>query len=145
MDDRGEIANLMARYAEALDGAQFEELGRLFATGTVRITGGPQDGSVASGEEAVTDLYRSIVAVDSTGNPGTRHFLTNFFIEVDEAAGTAVGRSYFAVTQQTPTLPLQLVACGAYHDTYARRDGRWSFVSRHIVCDQVGDLTEHML
>jgi hypothetical protein len=145
VDDRGAIANLMASYAEALDGARFDELGRVFANGSVRITGGPQDGSEASGESAVADLYRSIVAVDEAGNPGTRHFLTNFFIEVDEDAGTAIGRSYFAVTQHTPTLPLQIVACGAYHDTYVRRDGRWTFASRHIVCDQVGELSEHML
>ncbi len=145
MDDRGAIENLMARYAEALDGARFDELGRIFAGGSVHITGGPQDGSEAAGEGPVADLYRSIVAVDGSGSPGTRHFLTNFDIEIDDAAGTATGRSYFAVTQATRTLPLQIVACGAYHDTYKRSDGTWAFERRHIVCDQVGELAEHML
>lgn len=134
----------MARYAEALDGARFDDLGELFADGAVRITGGPQDGSEAEGRGPVADLYRSIVALDDAGRTGTRHFLTNFFIEVDDDARTAVGRSYFAVTQQTPTLPLQLVACGAYHDTYRCAAGTWAFTSRHIVCDQVGELAEHM-
>lgn len=145
MDDHGAIANLMATYAEALDGARFEDLGRIFAAGTVAITGGPQHGSLASGEAEVADLYRSIVAIDDRGRAGTRHFLTNFFIEVDDDGDAAVGRSYFAVTQQTPTLPLQIVACGAYHDDYVRGERGWAFARRHIICDQVGELGEHML
>jgi hypothetical protein len=143
MDDRGVIENLMASYAEALDGADFAALGSLFRDATVTIEGGPQDGSRATGEADVEALYRSIVALDDAGAPGTRHFLTNFHIQVD--ADEATGRSYFAVTQQTPSLPLQIVACGAYADTYARTPDGWAFRSRHIVCDQVGDLTEHML
>jgi 3-phenylpropionate/cinnamic acid dioxygenase small subunit len=145
MDDRDAIANLMATYAEALDGARFDELGRIFAEATVTITGGPQDGSVATGEAEVADLYRSIVALDDQGRPGTRHFLTNFFIEVGDDGRAAVARSYFAVTQQTRTLPLQVVACGAYHDDYVLGEDGWAFARRRIICDQVGDLDEHML
>jgi hypothetical protein len=145
MDDRGAIANLMASYAEALDTARFEDLGRIFAHGAVAITGGPQDGSVAEGETDVAALYRSIVALDENGRPGTRHFITNFVIEVAESDDSAVGRSYFAVKQQTVTLPLQIVACGAYRDNFARIDGVWAFERRHILCDQVGELKEHML
>ena len=85
------------------------------------------------------------MAVDAAGKANTRHFITNLFVAVDTDADTAVGRSYFAVTQQTADLPLQIVACGAYHDTYALAHGQWRFATRHIVCDQVGNLTQHML
>ena len=48
------------------------------------------------------------------------------------------------MSQQTATLPLQLVACGAYRDEYQCVDDVWRFATRHIVCDQVGDLRQHM-
>lgn len=143
MDDRGDIENLMASYAEALDGGDFATLGYLFRDATVIITGGPQDGSRATGAAAAEALYRSIVRLDDHGATGTRHFLTNFNIQID--ADGAAARSYFAVTQHTVSLPLQIVACGSYTDSYARTSDGWAFRSRHIVCDQVGNLTEHML
>ena len=142
---RGEIENLMALYTEALDEARFADLGVLFADGTVTIEGGPQHGSHAHGEAAVAQLYASIVAVDAAGRANTRHFITNVYVSVDTDTDTAAGRSYFAVTQQTADLPLQIVACGAYHDTYELTRGEWRFTTRHIVCDQVGNLTQHML
>ena len=143
MHDRGHIENLMALYTEALDDARFADLGVLFAHGVVSIEGGPQDGSLAEGENAVAALYASIVALDEAGRANTRHFITNVFVTFDESS--AVGRSYFAVSQQTADLPLQLVACGAYHDTYQHVAGQWRFATRHIVCDQVGNLSRHML
>ena len=83
------------------------------------------------------------MALDDTGRANTRHFITNIFVTFDESS--AVGRSYFAVSQQTADLALQLVACGAYHDTYQHVAGQWRFATRHIVCDQVGNLSRHML
>ena len=144
MDDRGQLENLMVRYTEALDAAEFDELGALFAQGQVRIEGGPHDGAAAAGERDVAALYRRIVALDEHGRTGTRHFISNLFVLVADDAATAVARSYFAVTQQTPTLALQIVACGAYRDEYRRDGAAWCFASRHIVCDQVGELTQHM-
>jgi hypothetical protein len=145
MGDRGAIQNLMVLYTEALDGGAFEELGVLFEHGSVSIEGGPHSGREAKGAQPVADLYRSIVALDpETGVTGTRHFITNIFIEIDESAKGAIARSYFAVTQQTRDLPLQLVACGGYHDRYEHTDGQWRFEARRIVCDQVGDLSQHM-
>jgi 3-phenylpropionate/cinnamic acid dioxygenase small subunit len=144
MTSQDEIANLMARYAEALDGARFDELGALFRRGEVSIEGGPHSGRSAAGAEAVASLYRDIVVVDeATGRTGTRHFISNFLIESDELQ-SASARSYFAVTQQTVTLPLQIVACGAYQDTFARHEDAWIFRSRRIICDQAGELGEHM-
>jgi hypothetical protein len=146
MTGRGAIENIMVLYTEALDGGSFETLGELFEHGSVTIEGGPHSGRHASGAQDVADLYRSIVALDpESGLTGTRHFITNIFIEVDEAGRNAIARSYFAVTQQTAALPLQLVACGGYHDRFEVVDARWHFRARRIVCDQVGDLSQHML
>jgi hypothetical protein len=145
MGDRGAIENLMVLYTEALDVGAFERLGELFEHGNVTIEGGPHSGRQARGTTAVADLYRSIVALDPEfGLTGTRHFISNIFIEVGDSQEEAIGRSYFAVTQQTADLPLQIVACGGYHDRYERVGGQWRFTARRIVCDQVGDLTQHM-
>ena len=142
---RGAIENVMVLYTEALDGGAFEALGELFEHGSVTIEGGPHSGRHATGAQDVADLYRSIVALDPEfGVTGTRHFITNTFIEIDEAGRNAIARSYFAVTQQTTALPLQLVACGGYHDRYEVIDARWRYRARRIVCDQVGDLSQHM-
>lgn len=146
MYERGAIENAMVLYTEALDGGAFETLGELFEHGSVTIEGGPHSGRHASGAHDVGDLYRSIVALDpDLGVTGTRHFISNIFIEIDGARRSAIGRSYFAVTQQTATLPLQLVACGGYHDRFEVIDAQWRFRARRIVCDQVGDLSRHML
>ena len=141
MDDR-HLYNLMVLYTEALDDARFDDLGELFAHGRVRIEGGPHDGAEAAGPAEVAALYRRIVALDATGRTGTRHFISNIFVDV--SADSATARSYFAVTQQTPSLSLQIVACGAYRDEFVRTADAWRFASRHIVCDQVGELGEHM-
>jgi hypothetical protein len=145
MSERGAIENLMALYTEALDEGDFPALGDLFEHGSVTIEGGPHSGRQAAGNASVADLYRSIVALDENGLTGTRHFITNIFVEIDKAGRNAIGRSYFAVTQQTNALPLQLVACGGYHDRYEVIEGKWHFRARRIVCDQVGDLSQHML
>lgn len=145
MSERGAIENLMVLYTEALDEGAFDALGELFEHGSVTIEGGPHGGRQSAGTTAVAEMYRSIVALDDQGLTGTRHFITNIFIEIDNAGRNAVGRSYFAVTQQTAALPLQLVACGGYHDRFEVIDGKWRFRARRIVCDQVGDLSQHML
>ena len=145
VDDRGAIQNLMSDYTEFLDDARFDQLGRLFANGTVAIEGGPHSGRTASGNAEVSALYSGIVALDpDSGRTGTRHFITNYNIDIDGFTGLAKGRTYWSVTQHTPSLPLQIVACGAYHDEFERADGAWRYTRKHIVCDQVGDLSEHM-
>jgi len=143
MSARDDIENLMTLYTEALDEARFADLGELFADGTVTIEGGPHSGRVARGRSEVAGFYQSIVALDAGARTGTRHFITNIYVQAE--GDEARARSYFAVTQQTSTLPLQIVACGAYHDLYRKHRGHWVFADRLIVCDQVGNLQEHML
>ena len=71
--------------------------------------------------------------------------VTNPIVEVDESAGTATCRSYYTVLQQTETLPLQVIAAGRYHDTFARVDGAWGFASRdYSLFDMQGDLSQHL-
>jgi 3-phenylpropionate/cinnamic acid dioxygenase small subunit len=143
-DHRGEIENLLARYAEHLDDGAFDALGALFANGTVTIEGGPADGRIATGGAEAAALYRDILLIDPvSGRPETRHLITN--IQVNVATETiATARCYFCVMQQTPALALQPIATGVYRDTLERLGDQWVFRTRHILCDQVGDLSAHM-
>src|SRR5262249_46477572 len=76
------------------------------------------------------------------GVPCTKHVITNLIVEVDEAAGAATARSYFTVLQAAPSLPLQPILAGRYHDRFARVADGWRFRERLIHVDLVGDLPE---
>jgi hypothetical protein len=69
---------------------------------------------------------------------------SNVRIDVDEAAGTAAGRTNYLVTQATPDLPLQVIVTGHYLDTFHRVDGEWWFDTRIRFVDQVGDTSHHL-
>jgi hypothetical protein len=88
-----EIANLIARYAELTDLGDFEGLGQLFEDADFVLNGG----ETRHGAAAVTRLGRDMLQTYEDGTLKTRHVTSNVFIDVDEAAGTAVGRAYFTV------------------------------------------------
>jgi 3-phenylpropionate/cinnamic acid dioxygenase small subunit len=133
------IENLIATYAELVDGGDFEGVARLLADAT--FTGGA--GSV-SGRDAIETMLRGNLIVYEDGTPRTKHLITNLAIEVDEEAGTAVSRSYFTALQALPDLSLQPIVSGRYHDRFARREGQWRFVERRVRTDLVGDVSRHV-
>jgi 3-phenylpropionate/cinnamic acid dioxygenase small subunit len=89
-------------------------------------------------------LYRRTNRVHDDGTLRTRHLTTNVIVDIDEEAGTATARSAFVVLQETPVLPLQPIATGRYRDRFRRTDGDWRFAARHIMVDQIGDVSEHL-
>ena len=46
--------------------------------------------------------------------------------------------------QATPDLPLQPIVTGRYHDRFARTDGAWHFVERHMLLEHVGNVGQHL-
>jgi 3-phenylpropionate/cinnamic acid dioxygenase small subunit len=133
------IENLIAKYAELVDGGDFAGVGTLLADAT--FTGGA--GSV-SGRDAIEKMLQDSVIVYDDGTPRTEHVTTNVAIDVDEEAGTAVSRSYFTALQAVPDLPLQPIVSGRYHDRFERRDGEWRFAERRVRTDLVGDVSRHL-
>jgi 3-phenylpropionate/cinnamic acid dioxygenase small subunit len=133
------IENLIAKYAELVDGGDFAGVGTLLADAA--FTGGA--GSV-SGRDAIEKMLEDSVIVYDDGTPRTKHVTTNVAIEVDEEAGTAVSRSYFTALQAVPDLPLQPIVSGRYHDRFERRDGQWRFIERRVQTDLVGDVSRHL-
>ena len=80
------ITTLLFRYAECIDAADFDGIGRLFAA--AKITNEGYDAEIV-GADAVADLYRSTNRVHDDGTLRTRHLTTNVIVDIDEAAGTA--------------------------------------------------------
>lgn len=136
-DDRDEISNLIARYAELLNLGQLEELGGLFRHG--KITSSTND-DTHEGAEAVIAMYReSVVFPDKL--PDTLLVTTNLQIEVD--GDSATGKAYWMAMHQTSS-GVSAVVAGRYHDQFRRIDGRWCFHHRHMLVDMTGDLSSHL-
>jgi hypothetical protein len=135
------ITSLMFRYAECVDGADFDGIATLFAE--AKITNEGVAGAIV-GPDAVRKLYQRTNRVHDDGTTRTRHVNSNVIVDIDEYEANASARSSFVVFQQTPTLPLQPIVSGRYRDAFVRTDGAWRFDSRHIFVDHVGDVREHL-
>jgi hypothetical protein len=137
----GTITNLLYRYAECIDAADFDGVADLLADATLTAEGSPMH---IEGRDAVLAHYNNTVRVHADGLR-TKHVTTNPIVEVDEDAGTATCRSYCVVLQASPPeLVLQPIWAGRYHDSFVEVGGNWRFRTRHFITDLVGDMTEHM-
>ena len=145
MGDSGrDIENLIYAYAERLDAGDLDGVAELFAHGRIcGIENGPPE-TVFTGVAGVRQMYEMATRLYDDGSPKTKHNTSNVQIYVDDSAGTARSRSYYAVTQATPDLPLQVIVTGHYHDTFHRVDGAWWFDTRTMFVDQVGDMSHHL-
>ena len=130
----------MFRYAECVDGADFDGIAALFAEG--KITNEGVAGAII-GPDAVRKLYERTNRVHEDGTTRTRHVNSNVIVDIDHDAAHASARSSFVVFQQTTTLPLQPIVSGRYRYAFVH-DGEWRFDSRHIYVDHVGDVREHL-
>ena len=141
MASRREIENILYRYGEYVDLAQFDDLADLFRHGAIRSDRGSGD---LRGADVAT-FYRNTNRVHAdTGTLRTRHIASNVIIDVDDDSGTANAQSYFVVCQQTMQLPLQPIVSGRYQDTFHRVDGAWWFDVRMIHVDLIGNMSEHL-
>ena len=140
-DDADAIRNLLYRYAECIDAADFDGVAALFEHGAVAAPGMKEP---ARGVAAVAHLYRSSSRVHEDGTLRTHHLVLNPIVEIDAAAGTATSRSRYVVLQATPKLPLQPIIAGRYGDRFERAGGGWRFTFREIQIDLVGNLSEHL-
>ncbi len=138
-----QIQNLIGMYAERLDSGDFVAVGELFAHAVITVEGSQARTAGANDIQAMYEQWTRRYSDD--GTPHTKHVTTNLIIDIDEDAGTATCRSYITVFQQTPSLPLQPILQGRYHDRLERVNGAWRFAHRHMFNDRLGDLSQHLL
>ncbi|HSB96814.1 MAG TPA: nuclear transport factor 2 family protein [Spongiibacteraceae bacterium] len=142
MDSYRAIQNLLSTYAERIDAGDFAGVGQLFARGEILAPAGDQG---VQGAANVQSMYEVFTKVYPDGTPRTQHMMSNVWIEVDEAAGTAQARSRFTVLQQLEDFPLQVIIAGGYQDRFARDEQGWYFVQRLMQPKLYGDLSRHLL
>jgi len=134
------VANLLGRYAEAIDAGQLEQAAKLFTHARVKIGDGSELDSAA-----LLALWRSLIIIYPDGTPRTKHVITNLIVDLEETKGTATVRSYYTVFQKTEDSPLQVVCAGRYLDEFERVDDAWRWAYRdYSLCDLRGDLSRHL-
>ncbi|MBN8848105.1 MULTISPECIES: nuclear transport factor 2 family protein [unclassified Sphingomonas] len=136
-----DIPNLLYRYADAIDSADFHRAARMFRHGCL-VTGGGE----LRGEDAIVAMWKSWVHLYADGTPRTRHIITNPVIELSEDGQSATCRSQWTILQATDDLPLQVIAAGHYADKLAIIDGEWHYTERQYLAPElVGDMSAHLL
>jgi 3-phenylpropionate/cinnamic acid dioxygenase small subunit len=138
-EHQAEITALIYRYAECIDGGDFDGIAQLFEHATVR------SGEYAfSGVETLRNLWSGMVRIYENGTPLTKHVISNVVVDVDALGTTATARSYVTVLQaKPPEFPLQVIVSARHHDTFEQVDGVWRFSERIDITDLVGDMTWH--
>lgn len=141
MQPETHIANLLYRYADAMDSGDFERAAALFSHARIKMGGDTVIDSIG-----LLASWLSRVQIHPDGTPGTKHVITNPLIEVSDDGDVASCQSYYTVLQAVDGLPLQVVASGRYRDRFARVDGQWRFTHRdYSLIDLRGDLTSHLI
>lgn len=139
--DERQIVNLLHRYAELVDDADFDGISELFRDAQVFMAG--PDQPAVPGAMVGTVMKRFVKLHD--GSPRTRHVITNTILE-SESDSQVRARSVFTVLQGVgEAFPLQVVASGRYHDVFTLgSDHIWHFGQRTILLDHHGDVSEHL-
>ena len=135
------IRNLLYRYTELFDLGRFADAAELFRHAEIVVG---RDGTTID-YQALLANWQAMVIVDERGSPCTKHVCSNAIIEVADDALSATARSYYVVNQCTPTLPLQPIASGRYHDAFECVDGQWRFCRRdYRMLEMIGDMSQHI-
>lgn len=118
IEDRLEIAELVARYNWALDSGDADAYIDTFThDGVFRIVGGRE----YAGHEALRTIF-------ARPRGSSRHWVTNMVMDGD--GDTATMRCYLTVMRG-----LQITNMGRYENRLRRVGGRWKFVSRDYTPD----------
>lgn len=137
VQDREEIAAIVHRYAELLDGGDVEGVVALFSRATWRSAA---TGTVLRTPDELRAVYSSLVPDD--GPIRTRHLMHNLIVEHDDssegAADEASARcSYTVLEGGDPGAPVRILLVGRYEDRFARDDDGWHLTDRlfHVDLD----------
>ncbi len=131
--DRDEIAAIVHRYAELLDGGDVEGVVGLFSQATWRSAA---TGTVLRTPDELRAVYSSLVPTD--GPIRTRHLMHNLVVEMDDGADDASARcSYTVLEGGDPGAPVRILLVGRYEDRYHRGDDGWHLADRvfHVDLD----------
>jgi hypothetical protein len=136
-EDRGTLADLIARYALACDRRDVPAVVACFAPDGIFEYG---DGAVrVQGREELTRFYSSALTEPGQASDGSTHLMGNVLIEADgEGARGEIGAVSFhvyAASERTMIRGLH------YRDIFVRADGGWVIAHRRHRATWQTDLT----
>jgi hypothetical protein len=124
--DRDEIAALVHRYAELLDGGDVEGVIGMFSRATWRSAA---TGTVLRTPDELRAVYSSLVPDD--GPIRTRHLVPTLSGEPYHGADEAAARcSYTVLEGGERGAPVRILLVGRYEDRYARGEDGWHLTDR---------------
>ena len=133
-----QIQNLLYRYAEHVDAANFGAAADLFNDAEVVVRG-----TSGQGPALVRAFWDNHLKIHGDGTPRTRHICANPIIEFGADEKSADVRTIYIVLQATEALPLQVISVGRYFDRFVEEDGRWRFARRDFGgADLLGNISE---
>ena len=138
MPDREEILSLLNQYSYCADSGNVEGLVALYEKGEWAMEGE----KLYRGAEELREIAAKTIMYED-GTPRTRHINTNIELDIDVENGTANGRRYLTVVQQTDALPLQPVFSAIYFDEFIKEDGSWRFARTLVTAPLIGDMSHH--
>jgi ketosteroid isomerase-like protein len=122
LEDRAELAELIARYALAVDDRDIEAIAMLFTPdGAFRS----QDGVMqARGTEAVLEQFRGRFRALKLSNHFSHDHIFQFGADPDTATGLITAHAEVWRNGRA------LIGALRYQDSYRRHEGRWCFADR---------------
>ncbi len=141
MSDRFEIQDLVYRYAELIDGKQFEQLRDIF-TVDAHVDYSAMGGGVGNLEETIQFLQASLT---TKLFPNTQHLNANVQITVDGDSATGRVMCFNPMEMSLPGGKTQTFFLGLWYlDEYRRTDHGWRISRREEVKSWVFNTPDFM-
>jgi len=132
LEAKDAIRELMAAYAQALDGCRFADVAACFAADGEWTT----DYGAARGPAEIEAFIRNIVPVKGEG-PQRKHYITNIIITVDGERASAVSDYLIIRESENGLIP---VMGGSYRDKFVKTPAGWRFSRKELVHHIAGDM-----
>jgi hypothetical protein len=130
----------MNEYCYRIDRGDLDGFASLFENGSFGIIGDPAGPRV--GRKAMMELLQNVILYN--GKPQTKHVMSYVQIDIAASGTEAKAESYMIVFQALPPdFPMQAIFGGHYYDRFVKKGREWSFASREISADLLGDLSRH--
>jgi uncharacterized protein (TIGR02246 family) len=132
VEDRLDIMDLVARYAECVDGGDAAGYAALFTPdGVVEHSAGS-----VSGREAIFEWVATLAREDRVGkNSRLKHIMGLPVVRGEGDRATA--RTYVTIPRYLESGEIVIRLAGTYHDDLVKQDGTWLFAKRVIDLDFV--------
>ena len=136
-----QIANLLHRYADAVDRGDFDTVATLLKSGSILDSEGT---CLANGYAQVLEMYNNLIRLYADGTPKTQHVLSNLILQLNGDGSSASAKAYYSVFQKQDDGSIKAIICGQYQSKFKKVDGKWVFIEHRMHPRIVGDMSRHL-